>query len=228
MINFDEMKKFIPTYSLERIKSFIYSPDDNIDDVIKRYQANIKISQALYPELATLEVILRNSIDSVFRTYISENWIEEEFLNNTLLEEKEYKLLVEAYKSTQKDCDSNSKVFTVGKVIANLNFAFWTNLCKKKYNSKLWNKIYFFKGVFVNYPGKTQAIGLIASKLIGIRKLRNRIFHYEQIFKYPKKTLKLYNDIIEMLSYLPSDNLNVIKETSNFLDMYNKLVASIK
>lgn len=228
MINSEELKKFIPTYSLDRIESFIYSSDDTIDDIIERYQDNIKISQALYPELATLEVILRNSINAALCKHISETWLEDEIANNTLLEENDYNLLISAYNTTKKECLSSKKELTSGRVIANLNFGFWTNLCMKKYNSKIWNKIYFFKGIFVNYPSKTQAIGVISQKLYAIRKLRNRVFHYEQIFRYPKKTLKLYNEILELLSYLPKDNLNVVQDTSSFLDLYNQLAIKAK
>ena len=228
MINSEELKKFIPTYSLDRIESFIYSSDDTIDDIIERYQDNIKISQALYPELATLEVILRNSINAALCKHISETWLEDEIANNTLLEENDYSLLISAYNTTKKECLSSKKELTSGRVIANLNFGFWTNLCMKKYNSKIWNKICFFKGIFVNYPSKTQAIGVISQKLYAIRKLRNRVFHYEQIFRYPKKTLKLYNEILELLSYLPKDNLNVVQDTSSFLDLYNQLAIKAK
>lgn len=228
MINSEELKKFIPTYSLDRIESFIYSSDDTIDDIIERYQDNIKISQALYPELATLEVILRNSINAALCKHISETWLEDEIANNTLLEENDYNLLISAYNTTKKECLSSKKELTSGRVIANLNFGFWTNLCMKKYNSKIWNKIYFFKGIFVNYPSKTQAIGVISQKLYAIRKLRNRVFHYEQIFRYPKKTLKLYNEILELLSYLPKDNLDVVQDTSSFLDLYNQLAIKAK
>lgn len=228
MINSEELKKFIPTYSLDRIESFIYSSDDTIDDIIERYQDNIKISQALYPELATLEVILRNSINAALCKHISESWLEDEIAKNTLLEENDYNLLISAYNTTKKECLSSKKELTSGRVIANLNFGFWTNLCMKKYNSKIWNKIYFFKGIFVNYPSKTQAIGVISQKLYAIRKLRNRVFHYEQIFRYPKKTLKLYNEILELLSYLPKDNLDVVQDTSSFLDLYNQLAIKAK
>lgn len=227
MINEKELKKFTSTYSLDRIKSFIYSSNDTIEDITQRYHNNVKISQALYPELTTLEIILRNSIDAAFRKYISETWIEDEITNNILLEKKDYDLLINAYNITKKECFSSKKEFSSGRVIANLNFGFWTNICMKKYNSKIWNKIYFFKGIFVNYPSKTQAIGIISQKLYAIKKLRNRVFHYEQIFKYPQKTLKLYNNIIELLSYLPNDNLNVIKETSTFLNLYNELSIKI-
>lgn len=227
MINEKELEKYTSTYSLDRIKSFIYSSNDTIEDITQRYHNNVKISQALYPELTTLEIILRNSINSTFRKYISETWIEDEIANNILLEKNDYDLLINAYNITKKECFSSKKEFSSGRVIANLNFGFWTNICMKKYNSKIWNKIYLFKGVFVNYPSKTQAIGIISQKLYAIKKLRNRVFHYEQIFKYPQKTLKLYNDIMELLSYLPNDNLNVVKETSTFLNLYNELSIKI-
>lgn len=42
-----------------------------------------------------------------------------------------------------------------------------------------------FKSVFVYYPNKRPEISIISKKLYAIRKLRNRIFHYEQIFKCP-------------------------------------------
>ena len=65
---------------------------------------------------------------------------------------------------------------------------------------------------------------MISQKLYLIRRLRNRVFHYEQIFKCPKNTLKLYNDIIQILSYLPGDNARILKKTSTFLNVYNSLM----
>ena len=65
---------------------------------------------------------------------------------------------------------------------------------------------------------------LFQKKLYAIRKLRNRIFHYEQIFKCPEKTLGLYNTIIEILSYLPTDGFNVVGNNSSFLNTYNEIL----
>ena len=36
------------------------------------------------------------------------------------------------------------------------------------------------------------------------------------------------NEILELLSYLPKDNLNVIQDTSSFLDLYNQLAIKAK
>jgi len=228
MIDQKDIEKYTATYSVERLKSFIYSEQDTIEDVTNHYVDNMKISQALYPALCTLEIILRNAIDTILKIYISETWIEEELKNNVFLEKSDYQLLVNAYEATIKECKSSSKNITIGKIVANLNFGFWTNLCVKKYSPKIWNRMCCFKGVFVNYPNEKPEIALISKKLYKIRKFRNRIFHYEQIFKSPEKTLELYNNILEIISYLPNDNLQILGKTSTFLDLYNDLTKSNK
>lgn len=225
MISENDLRKYENTYSVERLKAFIYSDDDTIDDVIIRYKNNLKISQALYPELCTLEVILRNSINYVLKTYISKTWLEDELKKNTILNKRDYNLLIKAYETTKKECKSSSKEITIGKIIANLNFGFWTNLCIKEYNSKIWNKKACFKGVFIGFPNAKNDIALISNKLYKIRKLRNRIFHYEQIFKFPEKTLEIYFYIQEIISYLPKDKFNIIPETSTFINLYQETTS---
>lgn len=224
MVNQKELEKYSSTYSAERLSAFAYCKSDNISDIVANYSNNIKISQAIYPELCTIEVILRNSIDNVLKQYISETWIEDEKEKNIWLDESEFTVLKKTYKSTEEECHILSKDFTHGKVVANLNFGFWTNLCVKKYSSKIWNKPQCFYGVFVNYPYK-HSINGIAKKLYTIRRFRNRVFHYEKIFKYPQNTLKIYNDILEMLSYLQTDKLEILNNTSTFLDTYNQLLS---
>jgi hypothetical protein len=218
------IKKYDLTYSTERLLSFAYSQSDTLQDVVKNYKDNMKISQAIYPELCTLEVILRNSIDSILSKYVSDTWIEDEINKNVWLDASEYNTLIKVYNDTQNECSAANKNFSIGKVIANLNFGFWTNLCVKKYNSQIWNKPKCFYGVFPNYPNK-YSINYIAKKLYTIRRFRNRVFHYEKIFRYPQRTLSLYNDILEMLSYMQNDDLEILKDTSTFLDVYTQLIT---
>lgn len=213
--------------SIERLKSFVWNETDNYDDIITRYKLNIKISQALYPELSILEVSLRNTIDTMLKKYISETWLEDEIQKQNILQEFEHESLIKAYTDIKKNY--RSELISRGKVIANLNFGFWTSLCSKKYNSKIWTKKGCFKCVFVNYPqSKQQQIHDISKKLYSIRMLRNRIFHYEPILRKQNNLLSKYNEIIELLSYLPSNLPNLLTDTSNFLDVYNKLIRQIK
>lgn len=226
MLSIKDLEQYSATYSIERLQSFVYKENDSIEDVLEHYINNVKISQSLYSALCTLEVLLRNAIDIVFRTYLSETWLEDELKNRNILDENDYNILFNTYELTVKECKSPSKQYSHGRLVANLNFGFWTNLCAKKYSIKIWNKMYCFKGVFANYPNTKPEIAVISKKLYLVRRLRNRIFHYEQIFRYPEKTLHLYNIILELISYLPDDKIKVVEKTSTFLSVYNSLVTT--
>lgn len=224
----EELEKYASTISVERLLSFKQDDNDNdtIECLIARYQDNIRISQALYPELSTLEITLRNAIDTMLRTCFSNTWLEDEVKQQSILLDHEHDLLLCAYNDVKQTYPDD---FTVGKVIANLTFGFWTNLCSKKYNAKIWTKKGAFKGVFINYPqGMQQQIHALSKRLRSIRNLRNRVFHYEPVFKKPLNTLKMYNEIMDILHYLPVDNAGIIQSTSTFLYVYNQLTAPIK
>lgn len=225
MVSKQDLEKYITNISIERLKSFIHNENDTIEKVLSRYIDNIQISQSLYPELSVLEITLRNSIDTMLRANFSKNWLEEEIKFNKILTKKDYNTLLSTYNSTKEECKNNLKEFTQGKVIANLNFGFWTSLCSKQYSLTIWHKKKCFRSVFVNYPSTKQEISKISRHLYEIRRLRNRIFHYEQIFRYPTNTLKVYEKIKEFLSYLPDNNNSIIlKKTSNFMNTYNRLL----
>ena len=220
----EELEKYASTLSVERLLSFKVSENDTVDMLIQRYKLNLCISQALYPELSTLEITLRNAIDTMLKSCVSKTWLEDEIKQQRILTDHEHAKLMTAYNDIKKEYPN--KDFTIGKVIANLNFGFWTNLCSKKYNAIIWTKKGAFKGVFVNYPKNLQQqIHSLSLRLRSVRSFRNRIFHYEPIFKNPVNTLKMYNEIMEIISYLPCDNSNILKDTTTFLDIYNKAIT---
>lgn len=101
MIDKQQLEKFTITYSVERLSSYMYTKEDSIQDIISHYKDNIMISQSLYPELCTLEIILRNAINNLLMKNISPNWIENEIKNNIFLEAYDYQTLVKTYKDTQ-------------------------------------------------------------------------------------------------------------------------------
>ncbi len=222
----EELEQYRYTLSTERLQSFIQNETDTLDIILERYKNNIRISQALYPELSILEVTLRNAINSTLCKHISETWLEDEIKQQKFLFTHEYSKLVKAYNDTQQEYKPQD--FTIGKVIANLNFGFWTGLCSKKYNSEIWNKGRCFQGIFPNYPTGKQQISNFSKKLNSIRSLRNRIFHHEPIFKYPQNLLNKYNEILEMLNYLPHGNSTILKDTTTFLNTYNQCMEKQK
>lgn len=211
------------TTSESRLNSFKLTKTDTQDVLYRRYIDNIKLSEALYPSLSLLEVTLRNSIDYAIETLIKPNWLFEEISKQNILKPNDYTKLLEANNTIIKNYGKANG--TKGKLISELNFVFWIFLCSAKYNPILWTKKNFFMTVFPNYPkNKKQSIADISSKLQKIRKLRNRIFHYEPIYKQYPTLINRYDEILEILSYLPQDSMRVIEQTCRFKDIYNQVI----
>jgi len=201
----------------ERLKAF-----ENFENVslVELYEANLQLSEALYPALATLEVTLRNAIDLMLCNYFGENWLFEEIKKNKFLRKNDHKKLLFAYNCLT---DRNSQI-TKGRLIAELNLGFWVNICSKRYNPIIWYKQGTFYSVFVNYPRDRRiALREISEMLQSIKHLRNRVFHFEPIYKKGENLLGKYNEILTILSYLPVDEYKIFEHTCRFKDVYNRI-----
>ena len=217
--------KYKATISKERLLSFSKNKDFFDEKyILTLYKCNIQISQAFYPILSHIEIVLRNSIDTMLQKVISKTWLEEELEQQNLLFDYDYEKLSNANKTIK----TRYKTVTRGKIISELTFGFWVNLCTKKYNPKIWTKKGAFKGVFINYPTNLkEEIHLISSKLAKIKSLRNRIFHYEPILNKNKQYVLVYGDMLEILSYLPNDNSDILYATDNFKEIIEKTIITL-
>ena len=101
-IKTEELKLYASTLSIERLLSFKTNDNDTIDLLLQRYKTNLRISQALYPELSTLEITLRNAIDTMLKTCISETWLEDEIKQQHILTDHEHTKLITAYNDIKK------------------------------------------------------------------------------------------------------------------------------
>jgi len=222
------LEKYKNNIGIERLK-FHYSQQADFDEdfLITRYILNIKISQALYPILSIIEVYLRNAIDIMLQNIVDKDWLEKEITNQNLLFDYDYTKLNEALKTLKKKYKSEN--ITRGKIIAELNFGFWVNLCSRKYNPKIWTKKNAFKMVFPNFPNcQKEDIAIISSQLTKIKNLRNRVFHYEPILKNNNDFLTIYNEIRQIIFYLPSGNERIIRETDNFNRIITEVIKELQ
>jgi len=210
------LEKYRATIGVERLKSFGYGQENVTEEyLLQMYELNLKTSQSLYPALSMVEIHLRNAIDTMMQTLFSETWLEDEIKEQRILLNYDHNKLLQAYETLQSKYKEED--ITHGKLISELTFGFWVNLCSKKYNPIIWTKKGTFRGVFVDYPkDKKERIHEISDKLNKIKKLRNRIFHYEPILHKKDKFGVLYNDICKMISYLPKDNSGIYEKTNNF------------
>jgi hypothetical protein len=201
------LEKSISSSRLSTYKQTEYSDLETITD----YVLNAKISQNFYFLLQNLEVSLRNAIyDSFKKNYPNSDFF---YLHETnsfnRYKSKKEKHSRECWKML---CGVKYKLKHItnlhdGKIIAELNFGFWTELLTSTDNKyiTMWRKI--FNDVFPNYTIQNSIDHdkiLIGTQIDSIRNFRNRIFHYEPIYNQNDLQIK-HSQIFEILDWLNPD-----------------------
>ncbi|MCG3658319.1 Abi family protein [Aliarcobacter butzleri] len=199
--------------------------NSNDRQVVIDYILNAKISENFYFLLQNLEVSLRNAIYESFKlNYQNKDFF---FLHETdsreRYKERKEKHSRECWKmicAAKYNVQSCNTTINDGKIIAELNFGFWTKLLLStdaKYTN-MWRKI--FNDVFPNYEIVLSIDNdrIIVGKIIDkIRDLRNRIFHYEPIFN--KNLEQMHKDIIEVIGWINKD----MQQLSLIFDEYETI-----
>lgn len=150
------------------------------------YSYNVQLSSDFYASLHMMEVALRNKADEALIAAFGAGWLTDPGV------------LTEAY---QKGCVTKAqemlfrdgKAATHSQMIAELNFGFWSSLFGPSSNH-LWGKL---RPIFQTGGIKR---ALIAHKLRDLRRLRNRIAHYEPILAQPIPTL--HQDILNLTAWM--------------------------
>jgi hypothetical protein len=215
-------KSIEKSISSARLSTYANHSKNNTELVVN-YVLNAKISENFYFLLQNLEVSLRNAIYDGFKLhyptddffYLHETNPKNRYLSRHEIHDREcWKMLCGA-KHSLRNITIND-----GKIIAELNFGFWTKLLlstDKKY-TKLWRQI--FSEVFPHYTivhSIDHDKGIIGKKIDAVRLLRNRIFHYEPIFNYPNLE-QIHKDIVDILGWINKDmqNLSLIFDEFDF------------
>lgn len=202
-------KSIEKSISSARLSTYANHSQNNTQ-LVANYVLNAKISENFYFLLQNLEVSLRNAIYDGFKLhyptedffYLYETNPRNRYLSRHEIHDREcWKMLCGAKYSLRNTAIND------GKIIAELNFGFWTKLLlstDKKY-TKMWRKI--FREVFPHYTiihSIDNDKGNIGNKIDAVRLLRNRIFHYEPIFNYPNLE-QMHRDIMEILGWINKD-----------------------
>ncbi len=183
------------------------------DSPLKVYKWNMCLAEALYPLPQTVEVGLRNAINElVAEHYKSPNWILGVDLLNTSA------VIVVQRQKEQLSKDATGPV-TIGKIIASLNFGFWTSLLDAPYEEKFW-RTKILKYTFPNMPRELRTRKNISTVFAKIRRLRNRIFHYEPIWHW-QDLLQQHDLIVEAINWL-GPQLQELIEIDRFKEVYSR------
>ncbi len=210
---------FIDIISKERLLSYKYTEEDDLAILYARYVFNIKLSESFYPVLSALEIALRNKLYNAIAKIKGANWLSSEVNTRNVLSEQEREILVKAYNKLANKYPS--KPISEGKLIAELTFGFWANLCKKSYKNSLWDKQGFFDSVFADFNNYFITNNLDRTKIIfpelkNILILRNRIFHHEIIINNKQGIENIYANLEKVLFSLSRDYADMFKDAFRF------------
>lgn len=151
------------------------------------------LSEALYPTLQTLEVALRNTVhQAASSAYNNSLWFDGP---NTPLQRFEREAVV-----TAKDyLARRHKPIEDGRVVAELNFGFWTSLFNRRYEQVLWPRM--LQPAFPHMPRRLRTRRNLSNRFNDIRKLRNRVFHHERII-HLQELSRVHTEIIEAIGWI--------------------------
>ncbi|STX55496.1 hypothetical protein ACNVED_17065 (plasmid) [Legionella sp. D16C41] len=194
-------------FSKQRFEGYL-TKSLNTTEALVNYSWNIELCQGLYPFIQILEIALRNSLhQSITVLFDREDWFELDFLGEW---EKEQ------VKQAKKTLSKNKKPIEPGRVVAELSFGFWTALLDVRYEHSqiLWPKL--FKTRLFPFLKRSQRTRHFLSKeFTQVRRLRNRIFHYEPIW-YWHDLLNRYEQIIFLINAISNKAANYLRLFEDF------------
>jgi hypothetical protein len=210
-----DTSKIKKTLSIERFESYRRTIEQLDEQVLACYLRNIQLSEALYPTFAILEVTLRNQLHhALCQKMQTQSWYE---YHPDVLSPTEQ---AEIQKAKDYLCQ-HGKPIESGRIIAELNFGFWTRLFHPYYEKKLWPSLIL--DVFPYAPRWSRERKKLLKRLNSFRLLRNRVSHHEPIWDWPNLPT-IHQDMIETVGWMcPST-----KQALAFIDRFSVVFESPK
>lgn len=172
----------------------------NLLDALTYYSWNALLSESFYVSLQTLEVSLRNSIQTAANKHFGNPlWFEDQ----SILKDSEIKNI----NSAKKNLKRQRKNIDSGRIVSELHFGFWTSLFYARYETILWRPL--IKPVFPKLDRQRWNRKKLSGRFDKIRKFRNRIFHYEPVWYYNLQ--EIHSEIIESIFWIEPSMLELLK-----------------
>jgi hypothetical protein len=184
-------------------------------DALARYSWNSYLGASLYPTLLHLEVAFRNRLhDAVASRYPIGAWQDVDcWLGRVppILAPSEFAQVQVATDRLRR----TGKPITPGRVVAELTFGFWTNLLDVRYEQRqvLWPPL--LEKAFPHLPAIQRTRRVLAKRFNMLRRLRNRVFHYEPIWHW-RDLSNQHEMLLEAISWLSPELLRLASATDGF------------
>jgi hypothetical protein len=215
------MKKkiFEQVFSEKRMEKYLKQfPDVNKAFIL--YRANIELSEALYPALATFEVAFRNAVHRVMTAQFGqEDWFALLTATPGLGGLKPY------ISKASKQIAVRKEVLDPSKIVAELTMGFWVKLFNVNYERILWKNLKF---VFPHWPKNQRLRKNVAPPLNRFRLLRNRIFHQEPVCWDLKNLQKLHDELVQVIGWIHPDLPQWLATFDKFDEVYKDTVKKLR
>lgn len=182
--------------SAPRFATYLQAKQGHIEDALELYAWNAEISAAFMVPLHLCEVAIRNAAAEAIEAVHGTNW---PWVNGFIrsLPVPRRPIDYDPQRNLQQVANRQP---TVGKVVSDLNFAFWEKVFTQGQDSRIWDA--HFRAVLPGAPAAltvAQARAKVFADLEAIRRFRNRIAHHEPIFA--RNLTADYASIRELVEY---------------------------
>ncbi len=160
-----------------RFQKYLTSADNDPARALALYRWNSQVSAAFLHPLHICEVALRNAISTAIEGVYGPSWPWSHSFHQSLPNPPP-----PAFSPRREITAKSGRYSTTGKVVADVNFAFWVSMLTSRHDSRIWNR--YFSAMFPNFLTLSSAVGRqeLYSNTDDIRKFRNRVAHHEPIF----------------------------------------------
>lgn len=179
MFTADELRDLPDIISAPRFATYLRAAGNDVDKALALYRWNLSVSAAFVPPLQVAEVAIRNGVVEAIEKVHGPNWPWSNGFARSLPASRH----PAHYSPAQNLQQVAARMPTTGKVVAELNLAFWERMFTVGQDRRLW--IPHLHAVFPGVPVSTPAPQARASAfaaLKALRHFRNRIAHHEPIF----------------------------------------------
>ena len=197
--------------SNERLRPYLkVSPEGDQAQAFALYLWNLRLSESLYPSLQGTEIALRNSIhQAACEAFGDDFW----FRTKLIEREKATVLRLDTILRT------GTRGISPGRYVAEFPFGFWVGLFRGDYEQVLWTRM--LPSVFPFAPRRFRRRDELHSRLDRIRRLRNRVFHYEPIWHLPDLP-EQHRLILETIGWISPAMLEMTLLLDRFDSVYTR------
>ena len=198
--------------------------------LLGRHLRNMALSEAFYPALQTLEIVLRNRIDTVLAGEFPESTYGQSWLSTGSVVLTEHDR--DEVGKVQERLPVEPKEPTTHRILAGMTLGFWTNLLTRKYEisdastyqpqpgrqTALWPR--HLREVFPHLSKTYLTRDHVYKILSPVAKLRNAVFHHRPIWNEKLNTLHV--SATEAIGWISPEMKRITVAMDRFPSVYQR------